>query len=207
MKVIGLTGNIGCGKSAVAAMLRRLGAECVDADLLVHELLAPGTLTTRRVVRRFGREILKPDGGVDRQALARIVFANPKRLLSLERIIHPAVIAEVDRRLQASTAPVFVVEAIKLLESDLSIRCDQAWVVTCAAEQQVARLVGPRGMSREDALQRIRAQPAQAEKAARANVVIDNSGALEDTWRQVEAAWDRLLGPGGQGSQVPPTRS
>jgi dephospho-CoA kinase len=192
LKVIGLTGNIGCGKSAVAAMLRRLGAECVDADLLVHELLGPGTVTTKKVARRFGREILKPDGGVDRQALARLVFANPQRLLSLERIVHPAVIAEVDRRLQASKARVFVVEAIKVMESDLSLRCDQYWVVTCGEEQQVSRLVGQRGMLRQDALQRIQAQPAQAEKVARADVVIDNSGSLEDTWRQVEAAWQRL---------------
>jgi dephospho-CoA kinase len=196
VKVIGLTGNIGCGKTAVAGMLRRLGAEFVDADLLVHELLGPDTAVTAAVARRFGEAILKEDRSVNRQALARVVFADPKALRDLERLTHPAVTREVDRRIAEARAPVMVVEAIKLLESDLYLRCDQVWVVTCAEEQQVERLITSRGMLREDALQRIRAQPPAAEKLARADVVIDNSGGLDETLRQVQAAWQALLAEG-----------
>lgn len=193
MKVIGLTGNIGCGKSAVAGMLRRLGAECVDADVLVHKLLGPGTTVTAAVARRFGEDILKEDGSVNRQALARIVFADPRALEDLERLTHPAVLAETDRRIEASTAPVFVVEAIKLIESGMHLRCDQVWVVTCTEEQQIDRLVKSRHMLRADAIQRIRAQSPAAEKLAFADVVIDNSGGLDDTLRQVRAAWEKLM--------------
>lgn len=193
MRVIGLTGNIGCGKTAVADMLRRLGAGYVDADAVVHELLGPGTAVSAQVARRFGQGILKPDGAVDRQALAAIVFGNARALGALERIVHPAVTAAVDARLRAATTSVFVVEAIKLLESDLLLRCDEVWVVTCDAAQQLSRLIAWRKMRPEEARQRIQAQPPQAEKVARADVVIDNSGDLEATWRQVETAWQRLL--------------
>lgn len=194
MKVVGLTGNIGCGKTVVAGMLRRLGAEFIDADLVVHELLRPGTPVTAAVARHFGAGILRPDGAVDRQALARIVFADPKALRALERIVHPAVLREIDARMRRSQAPVVVLEAIKLIESGLYLRCDQVWVVTCTEEQQIERLLSARGMLREEALQRIRAQPPQAEKVARADVVIDNSGSLAQTARQVKEAWDRLIG-------------
>jgi dephospho-CoA kinase len=194
MKIVGLTGNIGCGKTVVAGMLRRLGAEFIDADLVVHELLRPGTPVTAAVARHFGAGILRPDGGVDRQALARIVFADPKALRALERIVHPAVQREIDARIRRSQAPVVVLEAIKLIESGLYLRCDQVWVVTCREEQQLERLLGSRGMLREEAIQRIRAQPPQAEKVARADVVIDNSGSLARTAQQVKEAWDRLIG-------------
>ncbi|MHB1007600.1 MAG: dephospho-CoA kinase [Chloroflexota bacterium] len=192
MKVIGLTGNIGCGKSAVAAMLRRLGADYVDADLVVHALLGPGTAVTAAVARRFGKGILKPDGAVDRRALAAIVFADTRALRDLERITHPAVRAEVVAFLAASRAPVAVIEAIKLLESELRLRCDEIWVVTCNEGVQIDRLVASRNMLREEAHRRIAAQSPQAEKVAQANVVIANDGSLEETWRQVKTAWDRL---------------
>ncbi len=192
MKIVGLTGNIGCGKTAVAGMLRRLGAEFIDADKVAHEQLRPATPATAAVARRFGRQILKADGSVDRQALANVVFADAKALRALERIVHPFVLREIDERVARAQAAVVVIEAIKLLESGLHLRCDQVWVVTCHEEQQVERLITSRGMLREEALQRIRAQPPQAEKAARADVVIDNGGTLEETWRQVKAAWSAL---------------
>lgn len=194
MKVIGLTGNIGCGKSAVAAMLRRLGADFVDADLVVHELLGPATAVTARVARRFGDAILRADGGVDRPALAGIVFSDPRALRDLERITHPAVRREVDRRLAASRAEVMVIEAIKLLEGELYLRCDEVWVVTCPEERQIERLIDSRGMLRDDAVRRIQSQPPQSEKVARADVVIDNGGSLEETWRQVRREWERFTG-------------
>ncbi|MDA8216307.1 MAG: dephospho-CoA kinase [Dehalococcoidales bacterium] len=193
-KVIGLTGNIGCGKTAVAAMLRRLGAEFVDADVVVHGLLGPGGPLPKLVAQKFGHEVIGADGGVDRQALARIVFADPRALGKLERLVHPAVRREVDERIARSRAPVLVVEAIKLIESGMYRRYDQIWVVTCTREQQIERLVRERHMLREEAVQRINAQPPPEEKLPFADVIVDNSGSLDDTWRQVKAAWDRLTG-------------
>lgn len=194
MKIVGLTGNIGCGKTAVAGMLRRLGAEFVDADVLVHELMGPGGEVAAAVRERFGAAVIKPNGSVDRQALARVVFADPASLRALERIVHPLVLRQVDERIARSTAPVLVVEAIKLIESGMHRRCDQVWVVTCPEEKQVERLVASRGMLREEALARIRAQPPAAEKLRFADVVIDNGGDLESTYRQVKLAWRALTG-------------
>ncbi len=189
--ILGLTGNIGCGKSAVAAMLRRLGADFVDADLVVHGLLAAGTPTTAAIAARFGEQVIADDGAVDRRALAAIVFADTKALTDLEKLTHPAVRREIEQRIATATAPM-VIEAIKLLESGLYILCDEVWVVKCDESVQLKRLIQDRGMLRADALQRIRAQSPQKAKIARADVVIDNSGSLDETWQQVEQAWRRF---------------
>jgi len=144
-------------------------------------------------VREFGSRILRPDGEIDRPRLGSIVFADPAALARLEAIVHPAVIARTEELIRQAQEPVVVVEAIKLLESGMGERlCDSVWVVTCPREQQVARLMRSRGLSREEALLRINAQPSQEEKIARADVVIDNSGSLDDTWQQVRAAWERI---------------
>lgn len=192
--VIGLTGNIACGKSTVGRMLAELGAQYVDADALVHELLRPGTEQTAAVARRFGPEVLGPDGGVDRAKLGRIVFRDPAALRDLEQILHPAVIARVREIVAQSTSPVVVVDAIKLIESGLHREVQSVWVVTCRPEQQEERLVRLRGLSPEEAAVRIAAQPPADEKLKHADVVIDNSGSLAETRRQVEAAWKRVVG-------------
>lgn len=190
--VIGLTGNIGTGKSTVARMLAELGAQVIDADRVAHELMAPGTHTWRAVVREFGPDVLQEDGSVDRARLGNIVFADPQALARLEAILHPAVIQEVNRRIRASDARVVVVEAIKLIESGMHQDYDALWVVTCRPEQQVARLMAQRGMSEEEVRQRMAAQSPQMEKVALADVVIDNSGTLAETKAQVERAWRAL---------------
>ena len=191
--IIGLTGNIATGKSEVRRMLERLGAYAIDADALAHEVMRRGTPVWEAVVREFGSRILRPDGEIDRPRLGSIVFADPAALARLEAIVHPAVIARTEELIRQAQEPVVVVEAIKLLESGMGERlCDSVWVVTCPREQQVARLMRSRGLSREEALLRINAQPSQEEKIARADVVIDNSGSLDDTWQQVRAAWERI---------------
>ena len=190
---IGLTGGIGCGKSVVGEMLRELGAEYVDADHLVHALLAAGSPLVEQVVGRFGREVLGPDGGVDRRKLGAIVFADSGALRDLEALLHPAVRSELRRRMAASTAPAFVLDAIKLIEGGLYKAVDSVWVVTCDPAAQRRRLIELRGLSAQEADARIAAQPSQASRLQHADVVIDNSASLDDARRQVLAAWERLI--------------
>ena len=185
---IGLTGNIACGKSTVGKLLMARGAEYVDADRLVHSLLEPGTPENDRIVERFGPEVRAVDGRIDRPALGGMVFADPAALKDLEAILHPGVRAEIRRRLAASTAPVVVVDAIKLFEGGLAREMDVNWVVVCPRSEQVRRLVAERGMTAEQAETRIAAQGSQEEKVRQADVVIDNGGTLDETERQVDAA-------------------
>ncbi|MFN8634827.1 MAG: dephospho-CoA kinase [Chloroflexota bacterium] len=189
---IGLTGNIACGKSTVGRLLVARGAEYVDADRLVHALMEPGTPENDRIVERFGPEVRAADGRIDRARLGGIVFADPAALKELEAILHPGVRAEIRRRMAASTAPILVVDAIKLLESGLAREMDAVWVVTCPRAEQVRRLMTERGLTAEQAEVRISAQGSQEEKARQATVVISNGGTLEETERQVDAGLARL---------------
>ncbi len=185
---IGLTGNIACGKSTVGRLLVERGAEYVDADRLVHVLLEAGTTENDRIVERFGPEARAADGRIDRPRLGAIVFADPAALRDLEAILHPGVRAEIRRRLDAATAPIVVVDAIKLFEGGLAKEMDAAWVVTCPREEQLRRLVAERGLTPEQAEVRISAQGSQEEKVRQATVVIDNGGTLAETERQIDAA-------------------
>jgi dephospho-CoA kinase len=193
--LIGLTGNIACGKSTVLALLAELGAETIDADREVHALYTPDSPVTRAIAAAFGPGVLAPDGAIDRRALGAIVFADPARLRRLEALTHPAVRQRIDDRIAASRAPVLVIDAIKLIEGGLADQCDGVWVVTCAPEQQLARLMARDGLDRAAAAQRIAAQPPQAAKVARADIVIDNSGPPAATAEQVHRAWQTWVLP------------
>jgi dephospho-CoA kinase len=193
--VIGVTGNIATGKSTVDAMLAAKGAQVLDADQVARDLQRKGTPVWRRIVERFGRDILAVDGELERAKLGQLVFTDPAALRDLELIVHPAVRDEEKRRIrEAAPGSVLAIDAIKLFESGMAGSCDSVWVVTAQPEQQLERLRRQRGLSEEDAWQRIRAQPPQEDKARRANVVIDNSGPLDSTQRQVDDAWDRTAG-------------
>lgn len=190
--LIGLTGNIACGKSAVARMLAELGAEVIDADRLVHRLMEPGTESWQAIVRRFGPPIQRPDGTIDRKVLGEIVFRDTAALADLEAILHPATRRLAEGMIAASSRPVVVLEAIKLIEAGWHQRVDSVWVVTCTRERQIERLMRDRGLSRSDAELRVDAQAPASEKLEHADVVIDNGGTMEDTRRQVEAAWKAI---------------
>jgi dephospho-CoA kinase len=188
--VIGLTGNIATGKSLVGQMLSDLGAEHIDADHLAHRAMAPGTPAWRRIREAFGPEVISADGTVDRGKLGAIVFSDPKALARLEEIVHPKVIERTKALIAASTAPVVVVEAIKLIESGMVRQlCDALWVVTAPREVQVGRLMEERDLSYQDAVFRVDAQPPQEAKVIYADIVIDNGGSIDATRRQVEEAW------------------
>jgi dephospho-CoA kinase len=193
--LIGLTGNIACGKSAVLAALAEHGAATIDADRVVHALMEPGEAVWAAIRDTFGPAILTAEGRIDRRALGAIVFADPAQLARLEGLTHPAVRARIVARLAAFAregAKVAVVDAIRLYEGGWAERCDETWVVACDPAQQLARLMARNGFSEAEARQRIAAQPPQAEKIARADVVIDNSGTPEATRAQVDAARARL---------------
>ncbi len=186
--IIGITGNIACGKSLVTRTLGDLGAETIDADDVVREVTAVGTPAYHRIVEAFGPELVLPGGAIDRRRLGEIVFADPGALARLEAIVHPPVVEAVRQRIRTSRSPVVVVDAIKLLESRLAAECDEIWVVACDPDQQLQRLMARNGYSREQALQRIAAQPSQAEKIALADRVIENTGSIEATVALVRSA-------------------
>lgn len=187
--VIGLTGNIAVGKSVVRQMAQHLGAYPIDADALSHQAMQPGAPAYKPVVDTFGQLILDSDKRINRQMLATIVFSNPAALKKLEEITHPIIRQAIAALVTRSKQPVIVIEAIKLLDGDLADAVDEVWVVNSKPETQYRRLLEKRKMSAEDAKQRMLSQGAQAEKLKRANVVIQNDGNVEETWKQVQAAW------------------
>jgi dephospho-CoA kinase len=192
---VGLTGGIACGKSTVAAMLRDLDLTILDADPLVHEMLESGQPVYEEVVREFGAEILTSDKKIDRAKLGAIVFADHTRLERLDQIIHPRVMdvitkwfAVLDR---PGGPPMAIVEAALLIEAGYRGKLDRLVVVRCDPEQQLARLRA-RGLTEEQARQRITAQMPSDEKARMADDVISSSGSFEDTRQQVERLADTL---------------
>jgi dephospho-CoA kinase len=187
--VLGVTGNIACGKSAVLAMLRELGAETIDADRLYHELISPGFPLWRSLRDRYGDGIVADSGEIDRRALGTIVFSDPVALADLDRITHPAVIDAALHRINLSRARVVAIDAVKLVQSGMADLCDQVWLVECAPPVQLERLVQRTGLSEEEARRRIAAQPPLEPARAAADIVIDNSGPLDRTRQHVQRAW------------------
>jgi dephospho-CoA kinase len=190
--VIGLTGNIATGKSVVRRMLEHLGAYTIDADALSHRVLSKGAPGYQPVLDTFGKWLLGPDGQINRTKLGHLVFADKDALKQLEEIIHPHVTQAVEILARRASQSVIVIEAIKLLESDLRGRCDSIWVTDAPQQVQVERLMRKRGMSEAEALQRVQVQAAQKEKVAAANVVITNNGSYDDLWKQVSEAWKHI---------------
>jgi dephospho-CoA kinase len=192
--LIGLTGGIGSGKSTVSALLAERGAVVIDADAITRDLQRPGTPVLEAMVERFGPGILAADATLDRQAVADIVFADPDALADLGRIVHPAVGAEIARRLQeeAGTDHVVVLDVPLLVESG---RDDMAALLVVDVDPEIAvqRLVEQRGMREDDARARMARQASREDRRAKADVVIDNSGSLADLEAAVADAWPALL--------------
>jgi len=189
---IGLSGNIGTGKSTVRRMLEHLGAYGIDADALAHRAIAKSAPGYQKVIDAFGKWILQNDGEINRAKLGTIVFSNPQALKALETIIHPLVDQAIDILVRRAKQPVIVIEAIKLLETNLATKCDEIWIVHASKETRLQRLIQKRGMDKTEAIQRINAQDSQEEKLAVANVVINNSGDFNNTWDQVLNEWKRI---------------
>jgi dephospho-CoA kinase len=174
-------------------MLEHLGAYTIDADTLSHRVISRGAPGYQPVLDKFGTWLLDKDGQIDRAKLGRLAFADGEVLTQLEAIIHPYVGQAVDILAKRATQKVIVIEAIKLLESDLRTYCDAIWVADAPQEVQIERLIRKRSMTREEALQRVQSQPAQKEKLSVAKVVVTNNGSYEDLWKQVNDAWKQAF--------------
>jgi dephospho-CoA kinase len=189
--VVGLTGPIGSGKSHVRSVLVSLGAEGIDADRVAHEVMAPDGPAYPGIVAEFGPAILGTDGLIDRGKLGARAFDDPTALARLEAIVHPAVGQAIRDRVEASTAPLMVIEAIKLLEAGLAHSlCDQVWVAICSRRRQFARLKASRGMSADEV--RLGGHLCGRHLVGQAHRVIRTDGTTAETAQTVLAAWVEL---------------
>lgn len=197
MDVIGLTGGIAAGKSAVAARLAELGAVVIDADRLAREVVEPGTPGLAAVAHRFGDAVLAPDGSLDRARLGSIVFADDSARRDLNAIVHPAVQRRYDELVAEAFArdpeAIVVYDVPLLAEARAASDFSLVIVVDAPPEVRLERLVSLRGMDRSEARARIEAQIPDADRRAMADVVIDSSGTLDHTLEQVDAVWERLV--------------
>jgi dephospho-CoA kinase len=193
MLLVGLTGGIASGKTTVSAMLAERGAEVIDADHIARQVVMPGTPAWCKIRDHFGPGVLHPDGQLDRQALADIVFADKSKLALLNEITHPAIFARIADRLEAHHGQdvVVVLDAALLIEAGLAEGVDVVVVVHSPREIQVERLAA-KGVGATDARNRIAAQLEPEKRLARADIVIDNGGSLEDLGRQVDKLWEEL---------------
>ncbi len=190
--VIGLTGNIAVGKSVVRQMLQHLGAYTIDADGLSHQAMQPGAPAYKPIVDTFGQFILDGEKRINRVMLGSIVFSNPEALAKLEAIIHPVVGQAINTLVARAKQRVVVIEAIKLLEGDLVNAVDAIWVVDASPQVQYQRLIQKRKMAEGEAKQRILSQNPQSAKISKAHVVIKNDGSVEETWKEVQAEWNKI---------------
>lgn len=201
MIVIGLTGNIGSGKSTVARRLESLGAKIIDADKLSREVVLPGSPVLKEIVKKFGPGVLNDKGELDRKKMGALVFADPQARSSLNNIIHPRIKEEIDREINEfksssgslAGAGVLVVDAPLLIEVGLHHEVDEVWVVKVDREAQIERLAERDGLTPEETLKRIAAQLPQEEKLKYAHRIIDNSGVPSETIKQVDRHWADLM--------------
>ncbi|MGI9059243.1 MAG: dephospho-CoA kinase [Ktedonobacteraceae bacterium] len=193
-RIIGLTGNIACGKTAVGQMLLAMGAErYIDADAVVHRLYEGGQPIAVKVAEAFGDEVIAADGSVDRKALGAVVFHDADAMRRLEAIVHPAVgIAMASELAAVSATGIAIIDAVKLLEGESGKFCQSKWMVICTEEQELARLLARNNLSEEEAWVRIRAQPSVAQRLPLVDEVIDNAGSIEETRRQAAQAFRRF---------------
>jgi dephospho-CoA kinase len=192
MFLVGLTGGIASGKSTVSAMLERLGAEVIDADLIAREVVEPGTQGLREVTLAFGESILNPDGSLSRETLASLVFGNQENRRILEAILHPLIKERSNARIAASTAVVVVYVVPLLVEANVDYPFDLVVTIESGVETQTKRLIETRGLSLEAATDRINAQATEERRAERADVRLDGSLPLSELEEDVSRLWQSI---------------
>lgn len=195
MYVLGITGGIACGKSTVSDYLAKKKVPIIDADAVCHELSQPQGSIWQVYTEHFGTSILQPDKTLDRAAIAARVFADKAERKWMNDTLHPILEQEVLRRLHsyAGTAPVVILDVPLLYEAGWNKFCNEVWVVYVSREIQIQRIMHRDGATREEAKARIAAQMSVEEKCKLADAVIDNRGTVEETEKQVEKLWQKLL--------------
>ena len=183
--VIGVTGSIACGKSTVARLLKTRDCELIDADSLAHDALRRGGAVYKKIVSFFGRGILKKNKNIDRGKLAGIVFVNKAALEKLNRMVHPAVIKEISRRIRNSAKKIIILDAPLIIEAGARSMVDKLVVVTALKSQQFSRAKSKLSLCIEQVKRRIKSQISQNAKSRFANFIIDNSGTISKTRKQV----------------------
>jgi dephospho-CoA kinase len=191
---VGLTGGIGSGKSAVSELLAAHGAVVIDYDVLAREAVEPGSPGLQAIAERFGSEVIAPDGTLDRPTLAAIVFADPEALTALNGITHPAIWQlAAAREAEAGPDAIVVHDNPLLVEMGAAQHCDVVVVVDVPEDVQIARLVRSRGMPESDARARIATQASRQQRTGAADLVIDNTGSLDELALIVGGTWDELV--------------
>jgi len=199
MIIIGLTGNIGSGKSTVARHLKKLGAKVIDADQVARAVVAPGEPALAEIVEQFGPAVLNPDGTLNRSKMGAIVFADPSARAKLNSITLPRIRSAIRREIERHRPDtrVLVLEAPLLIEAGLRQGVDEIWVVKINEAEQLKRVRERDNLTAEEAVMRLKAQLPQEEKLKYADRIIDNSGTPEETEKQVERHWKALLKKAG----------
>ena len=195
MKVIGLTGGIGSGKSTVSQYLAELGAVIIDADKVGHEAYKPGTETWQDVAATFGRGVLTPGGEIDRKKLGGIVFNDPQALAKLNQIIWPRMYKMIEAQIEEyrrQGVDVVVLEAAILIEANWTPLVDEVWITVAPEANVLERLKKQRGLAEEQTLARIRSQLSSEERVKHADMVINNDGQIEEVKAKVRELWARL---------------
>lgn len=197
MLMVGLTGGIVSGKSTVSEMFRQLGAQVIDADQIAHTIVSPGEKAWHSIVEYFGKEILLKNQQINRKKLAKIVFADKKKLEMLNSITHPEIMAVINRRIcqlksNYNQDLICIIDAPLLFEANLADRMDKIIVVFISQEEQTKRLLLRDNFTEEEALRRIQSQIPLTSKLSWADYVIDNSFSREQTKKQVEQVWEKL---------------
>lgn len=195
MKVFGLTGGIASGKSTIASMLKKAGVKVIDADELAREATKPTMPAFKKIVTRFGKGIIRPDGGLDRSKLASIVFNDKNALQDLESFVHPEIeklrLLEFDRA-KKEGRDVIVYMAPLLFEKKLEHLFDKIILVTSSQELQIERAVKRDGLTVEEAKKRLASQLSSFEKKAKADEIIENNGSFKDLFFRLQVVWKRL---------------
>jgi len=197
MKVIGLTGNIASGKSVVASMLEDLGAKVIDADDIARKVVEPNEPAWREIVDIFGQDILNPDETINRKELGEIIFNDNEKRKILNDITHPKIIQKARERVKTyknKNVEVVIIEAALIVEKGgLKDLIEKLIVVSSDKESQIERLTKRNSLSKEEALSRINSQMPTSEKTLHADYIIDNSGTIDETQKQVKSLWNKII--------------
>lgn len=185
--VIGLTGNIGSGKSTVSKHLIKRGFYVIDADIVAREVVAVGTEGLKLIQEVFGSEFIQPDQSLDRKKLGNWVFGNPKELEKLNRILHPIIRRRLIRSIELTEEKVIFIDAALIYESGMDQLLDMVWFVSVKSETEITRLMLRDDLSRDDALKRIEVQMSQGDKRNRADHIIDNDGTKQQLYEKIDS--------------------